>query len=102
MSKGKLLMDGNVVIGYTSRPLERLVYDPELDFETKNLKEKNKRDYLSKLNFSNPSEVIKMYESGASLNEIALKEGMGQETVRNKLIKLGVNMRSRGRKSSSY
>jgi len=43
------------------------------------------------------SDILQMYESGASIKTIAAKTGLGKSTIWERLHKAGVKMRPRGR-----
>lgn len=96
----KVYMKGNEVIGYTPVPLERLVYDPELDFERREAAPvKRKSDKVRRTFFENPEEAAGKYLSGVQLEKLAAEYNMTPCTARQRLLDMGVQMRSRGWRS---
>ncbi len=92
-----------VVTGFTKFPMERLSYDPELDFETRQPKENEhksmtrvaRRNAIYK-QFSDPEKVANQYRSGMTLQQLAEQENMTLKQVRSRLMKMRVRMRSAG------
>ena len=65
------------------------------------LTEDNMANKLSKKLAAAREQVREAYENGATLREISIVEGVSSGTVRNLLIELGVELRSRGRRRNN-
>lgn len=96
-TNGKYSMEG-----FSSVPMERLSYDPELDFKTREAENefvalpRMSRSVKIYAEFSDPVKVANQYRAGASVKELAEQENMTEKQVRDRLTKMRVKMRRAG------